>query len=93
MPAARDGRVRGWYRDVGPEPFAVGTGPSTLAFASWMITRVRAYDREFALTRDYDGLAEIMTAVPGTLDPITVEGPAPYRPNVFDDQPGGLLDG
>lgn len=90
---AHDGRVSGWSRAVDPEPFAVGTDLSTLAFALWMIARVRTYDREFAITDDYDGLAETMTAVLGVVDPVAVEGHAAFWPNVFDDRPGGLLYG
>ncbi|GCD98982.1 SUKH-4 family immunity protein [Embleya hyalina] len=93
LPDADDGRVHGWYRDDEPELFPIAADPSTLAFAQWSIVRVREYDREFAITDDYDGLAAIMTAVPGTVDPMAVRGPAAYRPNVFDDEAGGLLYG
>ncbi|MFE3198897.1 SUKH-4 family immunity protein [Embleya sp. NPDC059237] len=90
---ADDGRVHGWYRDDEPELFPIAADLSTLAFAQWLIARVRAYDREFAITHDYDGLAAILTAVLGTVDPIAVRGPAAYWPNVFDDEAGGLLYG
>ncbi|MET7297878.1 SUKH-4 family immunity protein [Embleya sp. NPDC005575] len=85
------GRVYAHYPDEPAERCPVNTDLSTLAFAQWMVARVRVWDREFAITDDYDGLATIMTAVLGTVDPLAVRGPAAYWPNMFDDEPGGLL--
>ncbi|MYS83281.1 SUKH-4 family immunity protein [Embleya scabrispora] len=87
------GRVYAHYPDEPAERCPVNNDLSTLALAQWMTARVRAYDREFAITDDYDGLATIMTAVLGIVDPLAVRGPAAYWPNVFDDEAGGLLYG
>jgi hypothetical protein len=87
------GRVYAHYPNEPAERCPINGDLSTLAFAQWMTARVRAYDREFAITDDYDGLATIMSAVLGTLDPLAVRGPAAYWSNMFDDEAGGLLYG
>lgn len=70
---------------------------STLAFTVWILHREHALDEEHGLTADmYQPLADTMARVLAAVDPVACrstgeEGDWRYWPEVFHDEPGGVL--
>jgi hypothetical protein len=83
------------YDDAATTP--VNADVSTLAFTMWMFSREQRLDKEHDFTQDfYHQLADTMTEVLASVDPVaclpsTGEDDYRYWPEVFHDEPGGVL--